>query len=96
MKVKYEKLTANDLIKVNKFEIENKKKALRIIRQPYIEAYNIVMNNHRNKARESDVLTDSELLEIAKWFNDLRDVTDTLDISVFAKTPVKVMKHFKG
>ena len=73
-------------------EIKNVYRQRRI---PYIEAYNIVMNNHRNGARNEDILSDSEYQEITTWFNELRDVTDTLDTSVFERIPQKVLKHIR-
>ena len=73
-------------------EIKNVYRQRRI---PYIEAYNIVMNNHRNGARNEDILSDSEYQEIITWFNELRDVTDTLDTSVFERIPQKVLKHIR-
>ncbi len=90
---------------MEKFKLENldlldalpdkKRDVLREIRQPYIEAYNITLNNHKNGARKEDLLTDSEYQEITSWFNELRDVTDTFDLTVFDRTPIKVLKHVK-
>ena len=75
---------------------EEKKNVLRQYRQPYFEAYNITLNNHKNGARNEDLLTDSEYQEITSWFNELRDVTDTFDLTVFDRTPIKVLKHVRG
>lgn len=75
---------------------EKKRAVLREKRQPYLNAYNITLNNHLAGAKEEDKLTDSEYQDMLKWFNELRDVTDTFDMSVFERTPLKVLKHLRG
>lgn len=75
---------------------EKKKAVLREKRQPYLNAYNIALNNHIAGAKEEDKLTDIEFKEMLSWFNELRDVTDTLDMTVFDRIPLKVLKHLRG
>lgn len=96
MKVKFKKITSVELTDVCRFgNIEQRKNALRQIREPYYTAYNIAMNNHRNAAREEDVFSAEEYAEALAWFNRLCDVTDTLDAAVFFEVPPKIKKHFK-
>lgn len=75
---------------------EKKMAVLREKRQPYLNAYNIALNNHIAGAKEEDKLTDTEFREMLSWFNELRDVTDTLDMTVFDRIPLKVLKHLRG
>lgn len=90
-----EKLYKNNLDLLDNLP-EKKKDVLREKRQPYFNAYNIALNNHIAGAKEEDKLTDTEFKEMLSWFNELRDVTDTLDMTVFDRIPLKVLKHLRG
>jgi hypothetical protein len=86
-------LTQVDLARIQNCDVEDIKKVLRSRRVNYLNAYQTTINNHITAARETDVLSAEEYAEVVAWFNELRDVTDTLDVTVFERVPEKVKKH---
>lgn len=95
--MRFEKIGIKDIEYLKEFcDDEIIKNILRQVRDPYFTAYNIAMNNHRNRARQEDVLSEEEYRVAMTWFNRLCDVTDTLDTSVFSDVPPKILKHYKG
>ena len=68
----------------------------RFSRQELMQARNIVLLNNLYPTKESDKLTDEEIAEICVWFDKLRDMPDTGDISCLTDIPEKVKKHLGG
>lgn len=71
---------------------ENNVTAQRISRPKLMQARNIVLINHLFASKEGDKLTDEEIKEIAIWFDKLRDMPETGDISCLTDIPEKVRK----
>ena len=74
----------------------NNPSSQRVSRQELMQARNIVLLNHLFATKEEDRLTDEEIKEICVWFDKLRDMPDTGDVSCLTDIPQKVKKHLKG
>lgn len=74
----------------------NTPKAQRFSRQELMQARNIVLLNNLYPTKEGDKLTDEEIKEIGIWFDKLRDMPATGDISCLTDIPEKVKKHLGG
>ena len=67
----------------------------RVSRERLMQARNYVLINHLFATKEEDRLTEEEITEICVWFDKLRDMPDTGDISCLTDIPEKVKKHLK-
>ena len=74
----------------------NNPSSQRVSRQELMQARNIVLLNNLYPTKEGDKLTDEEITEICVWFDKLRDLPDTGDISCLTDIPEKVKKHLGG
>lgn len=74
----------------------NNPSSQRVSRQELMQARNIVLLNNLYPTKEEDRLTDEEITEICVWFDKLRDLPDTGDISCLTDIPEKVKKHLGG
>ena len=72
---------------------ENNPTAQRIARKDLMLARNIVLLNHLFASKEEDKLSDAEVKEIQDWFDALRDMPETNDISCLTNIPEKIKKH---
>ena len=78
-KIKFEKITSNDIDKIKQFgDIETQKKVLRQLREK--ECYVYINRGEAWYKR----LTDKQKAEFDKWYSDWLDVTETF---VIPETP---------
>lgn len=76
--------------------VNNNPSSQRVSRQELMQARNIVLLNNLYPTKEGDRLTDEEIAEICVWFDKLRDMPATGDISCLTDIPEKVKKHLGG
>ena len=88
-----ENLTPRKITNVDTWANENNPTAQRISRKDLMLARNITLLNHLFASKEKDRLTEEELKEIEVWFDALRDLPETNDISCLTNIPEKVKKH---
>lgn len=93
MKTKYLKPR---LVSYNDAWANNNPTTQRFSRQELMQARNIVLLNNLYPTKESDKLTEEEINEICVWFDKLRDMPDTGDISCLTDIPEKVKKHIRA
>jgi hypothetical protein len=88
-----ENLTPRKITNKDTWANENNPTAQRISRKDLMLARNIVLINHLFASKEEDKLSEFEIEEIKIWFDALRDMPDTNDISCLTNIPEKIKKH---
>ena len=89
-KLKPRKITSRDT-----WANENNPTAQRISRERLMVVRNFVLLNSLFPSKPEDYLTEEEKNEIIIWFDQLRDMPDTNDISCLTNIPEKIRKHLK-